>query len=92
MRKKLDVRLSPRERRLTECLIGRPDWMSSFDLTVREFGTLRQGKWPPHARTIVTNAMRSTSRKLQRNRGSFKLMKRGGGRSGTEYLLVERSK
>ena len=83
--KRLDTPLSPRERRLAESVLGQ-GWVTSLTLCAKEFGD-HPRRWPLNARTLITVAMNSVARKLQRNGHSLRLEKVGGGRGGVSYKL-----
>jgi len=81
-----DIQLSPREFRLFRTL--KPgQWVGTMDLVAAEF---RGKKRPVNARLLVTASMWRTMQKLGGTKGLPKIEKRGGGRGGTEYMLVTR--
>lgn len=81
-----DVRLSPRESRLYKTM--KPgQWIGTMDLISSEF---KGKKRPVNARLLVTASMWRMMQKLGGTKGLPKVEKRGGGRGGTEYMLVTR--
>lgn len=84
-RKLTEQRLSPRERRLAEAVLGK-GWVTSLTLCGREFGD-NVKKWPLNARVLVTVAMNSVAKKLTHNGNSLRLEKVGGGRGGVSYRM-----
>lgn len=78
--------LSPREQRLIGFM--KPgQWVPSTELLAKEFKGKRR---PMNARNCITSAMWNAGRKLQEARAGSRIVRRGGGRSGTEYMVTGR--